>query len=89
MLFCRSTHTDSSRRRVKLDLSLVPEFAVFPGQIIVVEGNNTTGTCLVAHKIFCDASLPMQQTPEAQIALFNENEGELVLTLFIHHSDRS
>lgn len=64
------------RRRVKLDLSLLAEFSVFPGQIVVVEGNNTTGACLVAHSIFCDATLEMQRTPAAQIAVFNETEGQ-------------
>ena len=60
---------------MKLDLSLLPEFSVFPGQIVVVEGNNSTGACLVAHSVFCDATLDMQSTLETKIAVFNETEG--------------
>ena len=41
----------------------------------MVEGNNTTGNCILAHAIYCDASHPLPQTSEKQIAVYNESEG--------------
>jgi len=64
-------------KRVKLDLSNVGEFAVFPGQVVVVHGNNTTGECITAREVFTDASLPMPRTPAGQIAAYNETEAYL------------
>jgi DNA polymerase alpha subunit B len=64
-------------RRVKLDMSNVPEFAMFPGQIIVVNGHNSTGQLIKVLSIYYDASLPMPKTPASQIALFNETDAYL------------
>jgi len=60
-------------RRVKLDLANVGEFAVFPGQIVVVRGSNSTSECITVREIFTDASLPMMRTPAGKIASYNES----------------
>lgn len=43
---------DSGGMRIKLDLQEVPYYALFPGQIVAVEGINSTGRRIVAKKIF-------------------------------------
>lgn len=48
---------------VPLKLSSVPSYALFPGQIVAVEGTNPTGGSLVAQRIFTDAPLPMPSEP--------------------------
>eukprot|EP00960_Hanusia_phi_P036328 752272-Hanusia_phi.AAC.2 len=61
-------------RRVKLDLSRSGEFAVFPGQIVVIHGTNADGNCIVAHSIHSNASVPLMKTPAGQMAIFNETK---------------
>lgn len=42
---------DSAGRRVHLDLSDVPSYSLFPGQIVLVEGKNSSGRKMVASRI--------------------------------------
>lgn len=53
--------------KVKLDLSMLPSYAVFPGQVIVVKGTNTSGRELVAQQIFDDFTTPMEEYEEATL----------------------
>lgn len=64
-------------KRVRLDLAHATQFAVFPGQIVVVRGNNTSGESIVVRDIWSDASLPMPMTPADKIATWNETEAFL------------
>ncbi|XP_034250345.1 DNA polymerase alpha subunit B isoform X2 [Thrips palmi] len=48
---------------VPLKLASVPSYALFPGQVVAVEGTNPTGEVLVAEKVYCDAALPLPSTP--------------------------
>jgi DNA polymerase alpha subunit B len=63
----------SGGHRVDLDLSDVRDFALFPGQIVAVEGINSSGRKLVAKRIFSDASLPPPQTAHARLAEFHHS----------------
>ncbi|XP_033123585.1 DNA polymerase alpha subunit B-like [Anneissia japonica] len=49
----------SSGRRVHLNLSELKEYSLFPGQIVAVDGSNTTGNKLVASQIYKGKSLPL------------------------------
>ena len=44
--------------RVKLDLSHLDSFRVFPGQVIAVRGVNPSGGCLIASRVLPPAPLP-------------------------------
>eukprot|EP00873_Tetraselmis_striata_P017967 jgi/Tetstr1/438231/TSEL_002883.t1 len=46
---------------VKLDLSKVPSYSLFPGQVVLVEGTNPTGRCLTATSIV--SAVPAAATP--------------------------
>ncbi|NXA57174.1 DPOA2 polymerase, partial [Nothocercus julius] len=42
----------SAGGQVPLDLSELQEYSFFPGQVVIVEGTNSTGKCLVASKLY-------------------------------------
>ncbi|KAG0570128.1 hypothetical protein KC19_6G140800 [Ceratodon purpureus] len=48
----------SNGQRVRLDLRNIPKFSFFPGQVIGVEGQNPSGFCLMATRIFDSIPLP-------------------------------
>lgn len=50
-------------KSVPMDVSQVENFSLFPGQIIVVEGENPLGSKLCAKQIYSDASLPLPPKP--------------------------
>jgi hypothetical protein len=64
-------------KRVRLDLSHVMQFAVFPGQIVVLRGNNTSGESIIVREMWSDATLPMAKTPADKMATWNETEAFL------------
>jgi hypothetical protein len=64
-------------KRVRLELSHVVQFAVFPGQIVVLRGNNTSGESIIVREMWSDATLPMAKTPADKMATWNETEAFL------------
>lgn len=58
---------------VQLQINNVSEYSLFPGQILVVEGRNPTGTKIIAEKVYADVKLPMCPAPKQ----FLEPRGEL------------
>ena len=61
----------SQGRRVKLDVSALDSYALFPGQAVVVLGNNPTGRLFVAKKLFAGSKLPFATTNEATAQQYN------------------
>ncbi|KAL9953110.1 hypothetical protein ACROYT_G040470 [Oculina patagonica] len=55
----------SSGQRIKLDLSEMRQFALFPGQVVAIEGVNSTGQKLVVNKICTGIQLPFRSSVEA------------------------
>ena len=75
----------ASGKRVHLELAHVVQFAVFPGQIVVLRGNNTSGERIIVREIWSDATLPMAKTPADKMAAWNETEaflGGMPLSIF-------
>ncbi|XP_044304756.1 DNA polymerase alpha subunit B [Varanus komodoensis] len=54
----------SSGGLIPVDLSELPEYSLFPGQVVVIEGMNSTGERLVASKLFEGVPLPFHQPAE-------------------------
>ena len=63
-LMLEGSRATSHGARVPLDLSLMRDFSLFPGQVVAVRGRNPTGSSLTAHEIL-DALPPL---PAAQPA---------------------
>ncbi|XP_015974960.1 DNA polymerase alpha subunit B isoform X3 [Rousettus aegyptiacus] len=54
----------SSGAQVPVDLSELREYSLFPGQVVIMEGLNTTGRKLVATKLYEGVPLPFYQPTE-------------------------
>ncbi|XP_058947693.2 DNA polymerase alpha subunit B [Pocillopora verrucosa] len=54
----------SSGQRIKLDLSELRQFTVFPGQVIATQGLNSTGQKLVVNKICTGVQLPFRSSSD-------------------------
>uniref|UniRef100_A0A8C7JDZ7 DNA polymerase alpha subunit B n=1 Tax=Oncorhynchus kisutch TaxID=8019 RepID=A0A8C7JDZ7_ONCKI len=53
-------------RQVPVDLSELRDYSLFPGQVVVMEGMNTSGKKFVASKLFEGVPLPFYSTPIKQ-----------------------
>lgn len=50
-------------QQIPVDLSELKEYSLFPGQVVVLEGMNTTGRKLVASKLYESTPLPFYSPP--------------------------
>ncbi|XP_053284054.1 DNA polymerase alpha subunit B [Pleuronectes platessa] len=64
-------------QQVPVDLSELKEYSLFPGQVVVMEGMNTTGRKLVASKLYQSVPLPFY-TPEMKMEMDEEPMNVLV-----------
>ncbi|TMS17499.1 DNA polymerase alpha subunit B [Larimichthys crocea] len=64
-------------QQVPVDLSELKEYSLFPGQVVVLEGMNTTGRKLMASKLYEGVPLPFY-TPEEKMELDEEPMNVLV-----------
>ncbi|KAJ8014897.1 hypothetical protein DPEC_G00020550 [Dallia pectoralis] len=53
-------------QQVAVDLTELREYSLFPGQVIIMEGMNTTGRKLVASKLYEGVPLPFYSSPIKQ-----------------------
>ncbi|KAM4845929.1 DNA polymerase alpha subunit B isoform 2-T2 [Thomomys bottae] len=56
----------SSGAQIPVDLSELREYSLFPGQVVIMEGINTTGRKLVATKLYEGVPLPFYQPTEEE-----------------------
>ena len=61
--------------RVRLDVSKLSTYSLFPGQVVVVRGINPTGQCTVAEEIFSDATLSWQDSPSSALMTAEQKNG--------------
>lgn len=67
----------SNGSRVRLDLSAVPDFSLFPGQIVACQGTNTTGTVFTPEAIYQGAQFPLKRSsPDEFIEHYYQGEDE-------------
>ncbi|XP_075597583.1 DNA polymerase alpha subunit B [Balearica regulorum gibbericeps] len=63
----------SSGGQIPLDLSELKEYSLFPGQIVALEGTNTTGRRMVVSKVYEGVPLPfhapLEPAPEQRMVL--------------------
>ncbi|XP_069501075.1 DNA polymerase alpha subunit B isoform X2 [Ambystoma mexicanum] len=55
----------SSGMQVPVDLSELKEYSLFPGQVVILEGTNSTGRKLVASKLYEGVPLPFHKPTES------------------------
>lgn len=64
---------DSAGRRVHLDLQEVPAYSLFPGQIVLVEGVNSSGRRMVARRIIEGIPKPVLTSPATKLLEFHHS----------------
>lgn len=64
---------DSGGRRVQLDVSELPSFSFFPGQILLVEGINSSGRKMIAKRVVDGAAKPVLTSPVAKVLDFHHS----------------
>ncbi|XP_076860312.1 DNA polymerase alpha subunit B isoform X2 [Brachyhypopomus gauderio] len=66
-------------RQVPVDLSELQDYSLFPGQVVVMEGINTSGSKFVATKLYEGVPLPFLSTPEVKLEVKEASEPVMVL----------
>lgn len=64
---------DSGGFRVKLDLGELPAFALFPGQVVAVEGVNSSGFKMVVRRIIEGVPRPLLTSPVDKLKEFHHD----------------
>jgi DNA polymerase alpha subunit B len=64
---------DSAGRRVHLDLQEVPAYSLFPGQIVLVEGVNSSGRRMVAKRIVEGIARPPLASPASKLLEYHHS----------------
>uniref|UniRef100_A0A8B9KVU6 DNA polymerase alpha subunit B n=1 Tax=Astyanax mexicanus TaxID=7994 RepID=A0A8B9KVU6_ASTMX len=66
-------------RQVPVDLSELKDYSLFPGQVVVMEGMNTSGSRLVASKLYEGVPLPFYSTSELKQEMNEGSEPVMVM----------
>ncbi|XP_076166729.1 DNA polymerase alpha subunit B isoform X2 [Ptiloglossa arizonensis] len=61
---CKRSTGHNNAPIVRLDLSGIKHYSVFPGQIVAVEGVNTTGNVLLVNELFLKGYAPLADAPQ-------------------------
>ncbi|XP_061091800.1 DNA polymerase alpha subunit B [Conger conger] len=70
---------DQGGRQVPVDLSELTEFSLFPGQVVVMEGMNTSGRKLMASKLYEGIPLPFYAPDEQSDEKVEDDEPVMVM----------
>uniref|UniRef100_W5KVW6 DNA polymerase alpha subunit B n=1 Tax=Astyanax mexicanus TaxID=7994 RepID=W5KVW6_ASTMX len=66
-------------RQVPVDLSELKDYSLFPGQVVVMEGMSTSGSRLVASKLYEGVPLPFYSTSELKQEMNEGSEPVMVM----------
>ncbi|KAK1801482.1 hypothetical protein P4O66_022745, partial [Electrophorus voltai] len=66
-------------RQVPVDLSELRDYSLFPGQVVIMEGMNTSGSRFVASKLYEGVPLPFISAPELKQEVDKVSEPVMVL----------
>ncbi len=69
-LLLEGTRQHSSGSRIHLDPTLIPSYSLFPGQIVAVEGINSSGRTLQASRLVEGAAPPLDTSPASELMGF-------------------
>ena len=79
---------DSSGRRVQLDLQEMPGYSLFPGQIVLVQGTNSTGRRMLARKIIEGVMPTLPTTTPMKLLEYHHSTryqgGKILFFLFLN-----
>jgi hypothetical protein len=64
---------DSAGRRVHLDLQELPAYSLFPGQVVLVEGVNSSGRRMVAKRIIEGIARPPLTSPASKLLEYHHS----------------
>ncbi|XP_013419567.1 DNA polymerase alpha subunit B isoform X2 [Lingula anatina] len=65
-LLLEGSRQTSSGKQIPLDVSAIQQFSFFPGQVVAIEGLNSTGNKLVAKKVLGSGPLPLPDVPSLE-----------------------
>ncbi|MCJ8734764.1 hypothetical protein PDJAM_G00239210 [Pangasius djambal] len=66
-------------RQVPVDVSELKDYSLFPGQVVVMEGMNTSGSRFVASKLYEGSPLPFYSSPQLKQEMNEVSESVMVL----------
>ena len=64
---------DSAGRRVHLELQDIPFYSLFPGQIVMVEGVNSSGRKMIAKRIIEGLPLPLPKSAAKELLKYHHD----------------
>lgn len=82
-LLLEGSQRSSGGARVRLDVSRLPSFRLFPGQVVALRGTNPSGHCVVAAQLLPGLAAPPARTPLAELSGFASATGRRGLALVV------
>lgn len=69
--------------QVRLDVSRLGSYSLFPGQIVALKGTNPSGSSFIVSEILTPPALPLAMLPRGEEQDFTKKRGEHPLTIMV------